>query len=483
MIVDDDDDVHLLTKTVLRNLNFKGKSVEFLSVYSGEDAVSLMNKVDDIAMILLDVVMETDDAGLQAAKKIRQDLNNNLVQIILRTGQPGTAPEHDVVIDYAINDYKEKTELTSRKLTTAVVTSLRSYENMKTLDATKRGLRKIIDSSESMFDESNAKEFTRGILFQLISLLRLNHDSDTIESFNGISIEKNGSDITILNATGNLTGVININQLDADVKSRIMSVMNDKISKFSGNTYTGYLQFDSGISNVIYISGNKEIDHLDRNLLEVFFHHISIAYHNLRLHEEMLSTQKTLIEMLGDVIEERYQDAPNHVKRVAEISYLLACDYGMSIDDANIFRLVSPMHDVGKIGISDAILLKPGKLSTEEFEKMKAHTTIGHDILKDFHKDTLDVASIVAYEHHENWDGTGYPRGLKGKEISIYGRITAIADVFDALANKRCYKKAWSIDKILAFFEEKRGSQFDPELTDLLFKNMDKIIEIETLYH
>ena len=192
----------------------------------------------------------------------------------------------------------------------------------------------------------------------------------------------------------------------------------------------------------------------------------------------MLDTQKEIIERLGSIVESRSKEAACHISRVANISYELARAYGISKDEAIKLKMASPMHDIGKIGIPDNILLKPAKLNKEEYEIIKTHTDIGRDILDGSNRDLLKLAKIVAYEHHERWDGKGYPRGLKGKEISIYGRITAVADVFDALTQKRIYKESWKIDKVLDYFKQESGKQFEPVLVDLLLENIDKIKEI-----
>jgi response regulator RpfG family c-di-GMP phosphodiesterase len=130
------------------------------------------------------------------------------------------------------------------------------------------------------------------------------------------------------------------------------------------------------------------------------------------------------------------------------------------------------MHDVGKVAIADAILLKPGKLTKEEFEEMKKHAEYGYDIFKNSKRNILKTAATIAYEHHERWDGSGYPRGIRGEEIHLYGRITAVADVFDALSCDRVYKEAWNDEEIEKYFKEHRGTQFEPKLVDLFFENL-----------
>lgn len=196
------------------------------------------------------------------------------------------------------------------------------------------------------------------------------------------------------------------------------------------------------------------------------------------LYEEIEQTQKEIIFTMAEVGESRSKETGNHVKRVAEYSKVLALAYGMSDIEADILHMASPMHDIGKIGIPDAVLLKPGKLDESEFEVMKTHAEIGYQMLKNSNRRILKAASIVAHEHHEKYNGKGYPRGLKGEEIHIHGRITAIADVFDALGSDRVYKKAWDLEKILNLFQEEKGQHFDPKLVDLFMENLDELLEI-----
>lgn len=203
---------------------------------------------------------------------------------------------------------------------------------------------------------------------------------------------------------------------------------------------------------------------------------------SVQLHREIEETQKEIIFTMGEVGEIRSKETGNHVKRVAEYSYILAKGLGMSEEEAELIRIASPMHDIGKVAIPDAILQKPGKLSEEEYELMKSHTKIGYQLLNNSSRRLLKAAAIVAYQHHEKWDGSGYPQGLKGEDIHIYGRITAIADVFDALASDRVYKKAWEIDRILPLFAEERGKHFDPRLVDVFIDQLPNILKIRDRY-
>ncbi|MBA1432743.1 MAG: HD domain-containing protein [Epsilonproteobacteria bacterium] len=211
------------------------------------------------------------------------------------------------------------------------------------------------------------------------------------------------------------------------------------------------------------------------------FEHLHLMYDVtdiVEIHQELEATQKEIIYKMGEIGESRSKETGNHVKRVAEYSKLLASLSGLTKKDAEVLFTASPMHDIGKVAIPDAILNKPGKLTSEEFEIMKKHAEIGYNILKSSQRKTLKAAAIVAYTHHEKWDGSGYPNGTKGKNIHIFGRITAIADVFDALGSDRAYKKAWNLERILELFKKQRGKHFDPKLVDLFFDNLEQFLSI-----
>lgn len=200
------------------------------------------------------------------------------------------------------------------------------------------------------------------------------------------------------------------------------------------------------------------------------------------LAEEIEETQKEIIFTMGEIGESRSKETGNHVKRVAEYSFILAQALGISKSECELLKMASPMHDIGKVAIPDSVLKKPGKLTEEEYEVMKTHAEIGYNLLKNSKRNILKTAAIVAEQHHEKWNGQGYPRGLAGDEIHIFGRITGIADVFDALASDRVYKKAWELDRILNLFKEERGHHFDPAVVDAFMVSLPKILDIRDRY-
>lgn len=194
------------------------------------------------------------------------------------------------------------------------------------------------------------------------------------------------------------------------------------------------------------------------------------------LNEEIINTQKEIIYTMGEIAETRSKETGNHVKRVAEYSKILALKSGLDEEEAEMLKLASPMHDIGKVGIPDNILNKPGILTEDEFEIMKTHASLGYEMLKHSNKKILKTAAIVSKEHHEKYNGKGYPNGLKGEDIHIYARITAIADVFDALGSDRVYKEKWDDKDIFQFLKKERGEHFDPKLIDIFFENIDEIL-------
>ncbi len=225
---------------------------------------------------------------------------------------------------------------------------------------------------------------------------------------------------------------------------------------------------------------NPILDH--KGKIEEFIAIRSDITKTIRLHEELEQTQQEMINRIGEIGETRSRETGYHVRRVAEYSRLLAKNYGLSTEEINMLASASPMHDIGKVGIPDHILNKPGSLTSEEWEIMRSHSKIGYDLFRDSERPMLKAAAIIAHEHHEKFDGSGYPRGLKGEEIHVFGRITALADVFDALGSDRCYKKAWETDRILNLLKDERGKHFDPVLIDIFFNHLEEFLAIRDAY-
>ncbi|MBI4792167.1 MAG: DUF3369 domain-containing protein [Deltaproteobacteria bacterium] len=481
LIVDDDLEVHSITTLVLKNFRYDGKKLHFLHAYSAGEARSLIMLHPDTAVILLDVVMESNDAGLAFVEFVRKVQRNSFVRIILRTGQPGQAPEEKIIVEYDINDYKEKTELSSQKLFTVMVSSLRTYRDTLIIEANRLGLRRIIDASANLFELRSLKQLASGVLTQLVSILHMDPNAIVFET-SGFAATRSARQYEILAATGKFEGLTEItdgDQLPAGVFHDLQEDISRKKSLYYADRYIGYFKSEFGSETVIYCEGWNELSELNRSLIEIFCTNVHIAFDNTHLNLEIEDTQKEIIYTLGEIAEARSQETGFHVKRVSEFSRLLGVKCGLSPVQVEILRLAAPMHDVGKVAIPDKILNNPGPLSENEFSTMKNHAAIGHDMLISSSREIMKAAAIIAVEHHEKYDGTGYPAGLRGEDIHIFARITAIADVFDALCNDRVYRKAYDMSEILAYFSLQRGKHFDPALVDIFLANIDDFIRIK----
>lgn len=484
-IIDDEEDIHTITKMALKRFSLDGKGLEFFDAYSAEEGKKLLQQDQDIALVFLDVVMETDDAGLEFARWLRQDLDNHFTRIVLRTGQPGQAPEEQVIVDYDINDYKEKTELDRKKLFTTVFAALRAYRDIVQVEEARKyqelyraGLERVIDSTSNVLEKRTLQHFFTGLLQQVMSLLRINDDSLLVQ-LKGISAIYDKNDYQIIADTKNLDQE---QQIDDEIISYLNKAVTAKKSIYEDDVLVGYFPSQTGKVSLLYLKGIGQINELDSALLEIFSGNVSLAFENLLLNREIIETQEELIYRLGDAVESRSKEAANHIRRMSEVSFILGKAIGMSEEEAELLKQAAPMHDIGKIATPDSVLLKPGKLDAQEMEVMKRHPSIGYDILKGSSRPILASAAIISQQHHEKFDGTGYPDGLKGEDIHIYARIVAVADVFDALTHKRCYKDPWPIEQVIDFFKQASGKHLDPKIVDALLANIDKAVDINNQF-
>ncbi|MBK1690835.1 two-component system response regulator [Ectothiorhodospira mobilis] len=223
------------------------------------------------------------------------------------------------------------------------------------------------------------------------------------------------------------------------------------------------------VRNMLDVQLAHRMTHGQKDMLEQLVHERT---------EEIRRTRLQVVQRLGRAAEYRDNETGCHILRMSHIAVLLARHLGWSRGTCERLLHASPMHDVGKIGIPDCILLKPGRLTAEEWETMKTHTTIGVDILSGDDSDLLHMAREIALTHHERWDGSGYPNGLAGEDIPMVGRICALADVFDALTSQRPYKPAWPVEDALDLIRDGAGSHFDPRLTELFFSLVPEILAI-----
>jgi len=482
LIVDDEVEVHKVTNLTLKRFRFDGKQIRFLHAYSAREALQIFADNEDIALALVDVVMETDHAGLDLVHKVRNELGNHLVRLVLRTGQPGQAPEHEVIERYDINDYKEKTELTSQKLKTLMYSGLRSFRDIQTIDSHRKGLRQVIESTSKMLKPNSMSEFATAVLKEIMNLLQLDSSAVYCTTFSEQGLH---GQRRILAATGSMADVIaedDSEGLPESVQRLFDKALQEARSLYSDEGYVFYTETESGFQSLLYVDTNGKLTDAQQELLDIYCFNVALTYASLLKGEEILDTQRELVYLLGDAVEMRSKETGAHVKRVSLVCYRLAQLFGLPEEECLIIKRAAPLHDFGKVAIPDRILHKPGKLDVEEWETMKTHAAVGHDILRKSTKPILKVAATICMTHHERWNGKGYPLGLKGADIPIAGRLAALADVFDALGSKRCYKAPWSKERIREELLAEKGEHFDPRLVDLLLDNFEDFWAIRSRF-
>ena len=483
LLVDDEPDVHTITKLALSRFELDGRALEFMHAYSGSEARAILRNEPDIALAIVDVVMENETAGLELARWMRQDLNNHFTRIVLRTGQPGQAPEEKVIVEYDINDYKEKTELDRKKLFTTVFSALRAYRDIMQIDEARRyqerfriGLETVIAASAHVLDQRSIRDFANGLLQQVASLLHLED--------RGVLVR-----LSALHAKSRYEVIASVGEC-VDEHGDIVPEIVDALKRaeqarqhiIREGCFVGYFPSQQVTASLLYLNGVSEVDELDMRLIDIFSTHVSLAFENLLLNKEIFDTQAELIHKLGDVVESRSNEAGNHVRRMSEVSYLLCRAMGIDEAESDLVKRAAPMHDIGKVAIPDEILLHTGPLDDDQWKIMQRHPTIGYDILKGSERPILKAAATIAHQHHERYDGTGYPQGLVGEKIHRHARIVAVADVFDALTHVRCYKPAWSLPDVIDYMRAGSGAHLDPEIVDLLFANLDEVLAVNARF-
>lgn len=483
LVADDEPEVHEVTRLVLDDFQFEGRSLQILDAHDSEQAYALLQKHPDTAVLLLDVVMESEQAGLHLVERVRNELCNPFVRIVLRTGQPGQAPERAVVAAYDINDYKEKTELTADKLTTTLIATLRAYRDMRTIELQRLGLENVIEASSQLFMRSSQNDFNATLLEQFRHLL--GPATQALCCRVEATDSQGPADVTIAAGIGpfeDLEGRDPNDALPQVVIAAMHDVLRDKTHLYTDDYGIFYFAAPDDSLRTLFVVMKLGMQPLDRQLLWLFGTNAAIAYDNLYLHNDLMDSQLEMVYLLASAAETRSSETANHVQRVGLLAEMLARNLGLDATFCEQLRHAAPLHDIGKIGIPDPILNKRGAHTEDERHIMNSHAEIGERMLIGSRRPILRLAAEVARNHHENWDGSGYPTGRKGADIPISGRITMVADVFDALGSRRCYKQAWSEDAIREYMDEQSGRKLDPLIVECLFAHWDEAIEIRHRY-
>lgn len=483
LIIDDDQAVHQVTRLVLADAEVEHRKLDIVSVYSATEARELLSNDQDFCMAFVDVVMETDHAGLELVEWIRNDLKNQAIRLVLRTGQAGSAPEASVIRDFDINDYKEKTDFTSNKMITTVYAAIRAYRDIMTIQKSLDAFKQLISSTHDLLKINQIKAFGSAALNHLLTLMDVESSALYIaRSQIDFDQEKNNM---ILACTGRYVSEsdsLEASDIDQNVQRKIQKAFQEKAHQSDDQCFVGFYQTAHDASSVLYIEFEEDSEHFKSNLAELFATNVALILESLTKQYEIERTQKELLYIVGEAVEAQSQETGYHVRRVALLSEIISEKLGLDEKFVQAIRLAAPLHDIGKIVIPDNILHKPGKLDDDEWSVMQTHAEAGAELLSKSKASVSKLGASLAHYHHENWDGSGYPEGLTGENIPIEARIMAVADVFDALGSKRCYKEPWKLDAIKGYLLEQKGVKFDPKLVDIVIDNFDELAEVRQQY-
>ncbi|MBF0562934.1 MAG: bacteriohemerythrin [Alphaproteobacteria bacterium] len=478
LVVDDDEEVHSVTRMILSRMRYRDRGISVISAYSGAEAEALLRITPDVAVILLDVVMETDDAGLRLVKVIRETLCNAAVRIILRTGQPGQAPEESVIVEYDINDYKEKTELTSQKLTTTVITALRSFADITSLVLSRQGLEKVITACSTLFRKRSMQLFAEGILDQISGILSIGLGGIICVQDRRPGQSDIEPELYVLAASGQYRDATNHTlhgHVASNIEDAVVASMRAKHSIFSKFNLTLYMATPNSSGIVVYFGSERLLDATDRNLVEMFSSNISVEFDNLVVFEQTRRAGRAMAIAMAGAVERKTEDRHAHGMRVARLTEEIASIiyrnglWEPPVDALFLAELgwAAVLHDVGMIIIPPEVIRKSGPLTPEEYVLVRRHPVVGAEILVTARRlaesnQQLTMAMDIVRYHHERFDGTGYPDRLAGAAIPLSARILAVADVYDSLIHRAPYRDAWPTDLAQAYIRDHAGSQFDP---------------------
>jgi response regulator RpfG family c-di-GMP phosphodiesterase len=465
LVVDDEPDVRNLTHLNLKNFNFASRELQILEADSAAQAREILSLHRDVAVALIDVVMETDDAGLRLVEYIRNDLGNRNMRLIIRTGQPGAAPERFVIDHFDIDDYKDKTELTAQRLYTTVRSAIKSYRDLLTIDLNRRGLTRVLDATPDIYriSATSLQDFFQGILTQIIGLCRLD-EVCFIGGIEGVIATFDRHDVEIQASSDAFSDQGRIEEIRGlCVQTALQGY---PVSGLRKNSLVLPLMVEQKPVGFIYIEPTDDLSESDIGLIKMVANQCSGALENLRLHINLRESYDHAIDMLAEIAEFRDTTTGRHINRVDAYTRLVAIELGVDPIEAERYGRASRLHDVGKVAIPDHILCKNGKLTPDEFAIIKRHAAIGASILR--HDDSFMLAREIALSHHERWDGKGYPEGRPASELPLHVRIVTVVDAFDALVSRRPYKEPWSIEDVIAEIDRGAGTQFDPVVAQAL---------------
>lgn len=476
LVVDPDDRVQAETRAALSGFIFDGRGLDLLTARSAAEARDLLARHRAIVVVLTELMLETPQAGLDLIAHVRGDLSNQRVRIIVRTGHPEIVPERTLMASHDINDYRLKSGTGSDQVWTSLTGALRTYTGIVALASKRAGLARFLMATAGLVRLRTLEQFYGCVLPQLVTLPGVGHDA-LLMTFEEPPA---AAPLVVRAGTGRFSGRSGAD-VPSDVQARVvaalqaMNAASDSGTVLEPDHCVLRLRSHGDITGVILVEGRFASTAFEWQFLEIFRNKAEIAFENILLLEELNAAQKASVLALATLAEYKDYGSTGHLPRIERLTTETARELmrrdafpGM-VDDTFVatIGLASMLHDVGMICVPDEILTIPGELVEEDLNLIYRHAEVGHRVLLEAARPLrgrsfLSMGAAIARGHHERYDGSGYPDGLRGDHIPLAARITAVADVFDALISDRHYRKAWPIDEAILWMGERAGSDFDP---------------------
>ncbi|MPW27621.1 DUF3369 domain-containing protein [Agarivorans sp. B2Z047] len=461
LIVDDDSEMHTVTKLVLNNFSYQDRKLSFIDAYNAAEAYQLLSEHGDVAIALVDVVMESDDAGLLLIDDIRQRLNNHKIRLILRTGQPGLAPIREVIRRYDVSDYKNKTELSDVNLDTLMCASLRAYQEITELHSQRNNLRAVINSSSHIENCKNEQNLAIGVFHELIDLLT---QQDAKLTLSGLALSVYRSKLKVLHSEGKLAyleEVRNLHELPSRVQSLLNQAQQNQQHSFGENNAVFYLQNTDSEPLMFYLEGWSDTQQLQLEPLNYLIQTTAVRLENQHLQKQLAHGQLRLVELIHQAIQTKQYNT-EQLSNIERYCAKLAAAYSLSDQQCEALNQAASFYDLANHGLPD-VLLSCNMLSQGSWQRIAEHCELP-DALKDpAVQQQIDAALIVANQSQEHWDGSGRPLGLSGEAIHVYARIVALAVFLSEQTDQQAS---------LAQLDLANNPHFDPQLTTFTVKHM-----------
>ncbi|WP_372398000.1 DUF3369 domain-containing protein [Azospirillum sp. HJ39] len=489
LVVDSDPSLPATVQAALDGLSIDGAGVALQGATSAAAAREALRQHPDTALILLDIALESERAGLELVAYLRRELGNQRTRIVVCTGDagpasaPASAPasdgEDEAIAAYDIGDWRTKAELTPRALRAAVAGQLRTFASLQALAAGRKGLARMLVATTGLLEMRTPDVLFPNILPRVVGLLGIGHHA--LLCIQGDTLPRDRK-IRVRASTGRFAGWKDVEVAELG-EPRVEAAL-ERLSPGSETIIEPdfcalRLRANGGITGMIYVEGRNDGTAREWQLLELFRNKCSIAFENALLIEELNTSQKATVLAMGALAEYKDNAATGHLQRIEKLVGALARElHGrgkfrgeLDADFVEKVGLAALLHDVGMLSVSDETLGMPGELTGIDMQMIQRHTEIGHRILSEAAvplrgRSLLSIAAEIARYHHERFDGSGYLEGLKGDAIPVSARIMAVADVFDALITSRQYRGAWPVEDAISWIVERAGRDFDPDVVD-----------------